>query len=262
MKQGKSSVTNNWTTLNISKSVKYAVIAVGCAYITGCASPSSSVIALTGTTIGVELSQNQTNQTPTAVLGYKRSELAYVPTNRATSQKTTTNYANEKKTQTIEEEGVPNSGNGARDSANVLMELRYRGIFSWGENAGIYQRLAVGDIAVTQPGAAFMFSKDDKGSVSADVAEYIAGAQIEITKENKQIKSIISYVADGADAINSETLNALVGKAEKTDASTITTSVANTIKATKTGAELKALLADKLDATIGPLHKNLPTDKQ
>ena len=52
----------------------------------------TSVVAATGTTIGVELSQSQTSQAPTAVLGYKRAELAYVPTNRGCPEKTTVKY--------------------------------------------------------------------------------------------------------------------------------------------------------------------------
>ncbi len=246
----------------IAHKIKYYILTTCIIYIAGCANPSSSIIALTGTTIGVEISQSQTNQTPNAVLGYKRSELAYVPTNRGTAKKTTTNFENNTPTQTINEEGIPTSGSGARDSANVLMELRYMGIFNFGENTGIYQRLAVGDIAVAQPSATFLFSKDDKGSVNSSVADYVAGAQLEITRENRQIKSIISYVSNGADDINSETLKSLVEKAESTDQNIITKSVSNAIKSAKTGAELKALLSDKLDAAINPLHKNLPTDKQ
>lgn len=50
------------------------------------------------------------------------------------------------------------------------MELRYGGIFDLGSTSGIYQRLAVGDIAVRQPGAALMFGRDASGEVSSDVA--------------------------------------------------------------------------------------------
>jgi len=245
------------------KSLLYLSAAAFLVNLHACAGTSSSVIATTGTTIGLELSQNQSTQTPTAVLGYKRAELAYVPTNRATKTKTTNTQGKNGNNILTEEGGIPATGSGARDSANVLMELRYRGIFSWGENAGIYQRLAVGDIAVTQPGAALMFSKNDKGELNKDVAKYLSEAQAEVSVEQKQADKIISYVTDGADTINATTLHELVDKAVATDKSNImTSSVTYAIKGTKTGAELKALLFEFLDTTIAPLYKSLPTDKQ
>ena len=48
----------------------------------GCAS-DHAVIASTATTIGVEVSSNPTTGVPTGVLGYRRAEFAFVPTNRA-----------------------------------------------------------------------------------------------------------------------------------------------------------------------------------
>jgi hypothetical protein len=117
-----------------------------------------SVLASTGTVIGVEVSQNPATQTPQAKLGYNRAELAFVPTNRSGGKQAT---------------GLKN---GAEDTGEVLMELRYGGIFDLGGSSGIYQRLAVGKTAVTQPGAAFMFAKDEDGTLNAKVAENIAQA--------------------------------------------------------------------------------------
>ncbi len=117
-------------------------------FLHGCtAQQGYSVLTFTGTVIGVEVSQNPATQVPQAKLGYNRAELAFVPTNRdagATAGTTKT---------------------GAKDTANVLMELRYGGIFDLGASSGIYQRLAVGDIAVQQPGAAAMFLKNPEGNV-------------------------------------------------------------------------------------------------
>lgn len=116
--------------------------------IQGCAETSHSIIAATETTIGVNISQNPATDSPQAKLGYNRAELAIVPTNRSKS----------KEAGTVK--------NGAKDVADVLMELRYGGIFDTGSTSGIYQRLAVGSTAVIQPGADVMFAKDSAGIVS------------------------------------------------------------------------------------------------
>ena len=50
--------------------------------VSGCQTSDHFVIASTGTVIGIEVSQNPANQKPQAKLGYNRSELAIVPTNR------------------------------------------------------------------------------------------------------------------------------------------------------------------------------------
>lgn len=123
----------------------------------GCGNNRHAVIAVTGTNIGVEISQNPANQTPQAKLGYQRSEIAIVPSNRSGDVE-------------------PGSAKGgAADVADVLMELNYRNIFSF-TNAGIYQRLAVGKTAVSQPGAALMFAKNERGEIKPEVAEAIKKA--------------------------------------------------------------------------------------
>lgn len=125
----------------------------------GCS--SNTVIAATGTTIGVELAENPATHVPHAKLGYNRAELAYVPTNRPGPQ-----------------EEAPKDGKicGAEDTAEVLMEIKYAGIFSWGAGGGIYQRLAVGKTAVQQPGAAYMFARDVSGNLEPETAAQIKAA--------------------------------------------------------------------------------------
>lgn len=119
----------------------------------GCGQNRHMVLASTSTNIGVEISQNPATQSPQAKLGYQRVELAIVPSNRTTKDEVS--EANSMK-------------NGAKDVADVVMELRYGGIFDLGATSGIYQRLAVGSIAVTQPGASLMFAKDASGTVTKD----------------------------------------------------------------------------------------------
>lgn len=150
---------------------------VACINLIGCGEKQGySVLAATGTVIGVEVSQNPATQSPQAKLGYNRGELAFVPTNRNGGK------------------DAGGSHNGARDSANVLMELRYGGIFDLGESSGIYQRLAVGDIAVAQQGAAVMFAKDADGSIKSEAASALnAVKSIPVASESKeQSKSEIS----------------------------------------------------------------------
>lgn len=104
-----------------------------------CESVPKSVVASTGTSIGVEVSQNQASQAPQMKLGYNRAEVAVV---------SETEYSG--------------------DVANVLMELNYGGSNS--THPGIYQRLAVGRTAVRQAGAAAMFLKAPDGQIPSDEA--------------------------------------------------------------------------------------------
>lgn len=112
------------------------------------------IIAASGTVIGVQLGQAPADITPQAKLGYSRGEIAIVPTNRRVCYKGPNN-------QPLCEAGTGD----ASISPNVLMELYYKGFFSRGDGSGIYQRLAVGKIAVSQAGAAVLFAKDSSGKV-------------------------------------------------------------------------------------------------
>ena len=132
----------------------------------GCGNNRHAVIAVTGTNIGLDISQNPANQTPQAKLGYQRSEVAIVPSNRSGG---------------VDPAGTNTYGTGtvggASDVADVVMELKFSNIFSGIFNpgsGGIYQRLAVGETAVEQPGAAFMFARDQKGGIGSSTASEIA----------------------------------------------------------------------------------------
>jgi len=122
--------------------MKTILAALGLLFCAGCANLHDYVISATGTIIGVKIGENPQTQLYEAQLGYARTEVALVPTNKnATNSVVATGQAGS-----------------AEDAPNVIMEVRYGSIFSF-TDAGIYQRLAVGDIAVQQPGAAYMFSK-------------------------------------------------------------------------------------------------------
>jgi hypothetical protein len=211
-------------------------LAIAAAFaLSGCAPNKTAVIAATGTTIGVELSQSQTTQAPMGVLGYKRAEFAYVPTNVESTH-----------------------GGGARDSANVLMELRYKGIFSFQSDSGIYQRLAVGDIAVAQPGAQIMFAKDDGGTVDEDAAGYLAAAEKEISIEEIRIHRIVEYVANDDGSIDAAKRDGLLTTAAGKYPNIVTATVSARIKGAKSGRELAVLLSDDADRAVDPLYQSLP----
>jgi hypothetical protein len=113
--------------------------------LTGCSAINHSyVVSGTGTILGLQIAENPATQLYEAKFGYARAEMALVPTN----------------------------------GPAVIMELRYSGIFS--RSGGIYQRLAVGDAAVKQPGAAFMFAKDANGNLSSNVVEAITAKMQQI----------------------------------------------------------------------------------
>lgn len=158
----------------------------------GCTKQGYSVIAATSTTIGVGISQQPANGTMDATLGYKRAELAFVPTNRNSGADSTASL-----------------GGGAKDTGNVIMELRYSGL----SDSGIYQRLAVGDKAVAEGGATLLFAKGPDGELNADAAKALAAvrsvpevdfdvvaAQVPLAKKFKEYDAL-------ADRVNTDKFN-------------------------------------------------------
>lgn len=121
--------------------------------LTGC-STSHSVIVSTGTVLGVAVAENPSTGMYEARFGYARTEFAYVPSNRPRNTNEVV------------------IGQGAKDTANVLMEVRMENVLKGGL---IYQRLAVGDIAVAQPGAALLFAKAPDGSFDASAVSAAVG---------------------------------------------------------------------------------------
>jgi hypothetical protein len=120
-------------------------------------------VAATATVIGIEVGQTATANSPEAKLGYNRAELAVVPTNRGSCPPTKEGETPAPCTAT--------SGNGAKDTTDVLMELRYGGGMTTGGSQNVYQRLAVGTVAVKQPGASVMFAKNANGNVDEKAAD-------------------------------------------------------------------------------------------
>ena len=102
-----------------------------------------SVIATTQTGLGVSVSENPSTQLYEVRFGFFRNEFTFVPGD--------TNHPGT----------VP----------DVLMELRYENIIKGGS---LYQRLAVGSTAVSQPGATLLFGKDANGNLNSNVVATIS----------------------------------------------------------------------------------------
>ncbi|WP_051303391.1 hypothetical protein [Psychromonas aquimarina] len=225
----------------------------------GCATAPNSVIVTSATVIGVDISQDQATQAPSATLGYKRAEFAYVPTNKGEAGKSTDSEDTENAADAAEsDKGLESTGNGAKDSANVLMELRYSGIFSTGNESGIYQRLAVGDIAVKQEGASVLFAKDAGGNVDKNAAKFVTKANIKLAEEEMQLKTVIVFLKNSTGALDVEKRDSLIAQAKINAPQTITTSVENALKKPAGLSELNALMADDLSETIFPMYKAIP----
>jgi hypothetical protein len=167
---------------------------LACMAVAACSSNQEYyVIAATGTVIGVEVSQNPATQAPQAKLGYNRGELAVVPSNRPPC------VIGQNETQVT----CGSLEGGAKDVPDVLMELRYGGIFDTGPSSGIYQRLAVGNVAVRQPGAALMFARNASGDVDASIVaaltipEYdeLAATAIRNATETGQLEQLKALAA-------------------------------------------------------------------
>jgi hypothetical protein len=140
--------------------------------VTGCTNSKHYVVAATSTIIGVEVAQNPSSQMMEAKLGYNRSELALVPSNRSSGK-----------------DGDVAAGGGAADTTDVVMELNYGNIFSL-SSSSIYQRLAVGKNAVSQPGAAFMFAKGKDGTLDPKIAESVSRAIGTVPLSNPDVTAL------------------------------------------------------------------------
>ncbi len=173
------------------------------------------VLATTTTVIGVDVSQDPASNQPHGKLGYYRSELALVPTNR------TYLYCKDKAQKNCIQ--IPGDSEGAAKSAEVLMELKYDSGVLNPIKGGIYQRLAVGEKAVGEPGAALMFAKNPEGEIdknSTDAIDNLAmleraekAGYVESLMNHKRIDDIMLHVAP-EDMMDNSKLDTLLNKAE------------------------------------------------
>jgi len=96
----------------------------------GCAALKDKTVVTTATVLGVSLAQNQGTGMYEAKLGYCRAEFVLTDTN----------------------------------STDILMEFKTSKLFSFTDNGGIYQRLAIGKNAVTAGASTALFLKNRNGN--------------------------------------------------------------------------------------------------
>ncbi|GAB6142149.1 hypothetical protein JCM14076_28780 [Methylosoma difficile] len=164
--------------------------------LSGCGANKDNVLAVTGTVIGVQIHEKDTDKTPELKVGYARSEVAYVPTDKSSKD-------------------APHDG--ADKTAEVLMEINAQGNVALGTayQGAVYQRLAVGKKAVSQPGAAFMMAKNSEGELKDQTASKISNAIVQsaaevVTNENEEAKILASATDDGHGNVDGAKLYKLV----------------------------------------------------
>ncbi|MER0204430.1 MAG: hypothetical protein DU480_11375 [Nitrosomonas sp.] len=98
---------------------------------------------------------------------------------------------------------------------------------------------------------------------AATVAKILSsnGQALEAIKiDGEMIHKISNHVANGSDSVDTEKLDNLISRAEKSDPNRITASVKEKIRKTTKRSELETLLFDPLDGAIHPLYKAIPTN--
>lgn len=100
----------------------------------GCAAIKDKTVVTTATVLGISLAQNQGTGMYEGKLGYCRSEFVLADTN----------------------------------NTEILMEFKTSKLFSFTDNGGIYQRLAIGKTAVSAGASTAMFLKDRRGNFNTN----------------------------------------------------------------------------------------------
>jgi hypothetical protein len=202
--------------------------------LSGCAAGKHTVVASTGTYLGVDVSPDSATHEPHIKVGYGRTELALVPTNRDDDKKpgsrigeavrhdgceqcrsgakkcdacgkdaaevvkamqassVTCDTAGKTK---FAQEGITDGG--AQDSAEVLMEIKAEGSGGMGIawQGGIYQRLAVGKIAVQQPGATALMTKG-LNAENVDAAVRLQAVAASVPETPSDVRQARAELAD------------------------------------------------------------------
>lgn len=144
----------------------------------GCNSPQSCIILSNQTGFGIRASYNPQTQLPEGEIGYINSVFSIIPTNRAFNS---------------DEVQIEKVGGGAKDTANVLFETNFSNWFNFWSDQAIYQRVAVGETAVSQPGVFAIFAKDYDGKIDVELIKALSGLKSE-TQNVSKLKSLIAKV--------------------------------------------------------------------
>jgi hypothetical protein len=177
-------VKKTWLMIGVMLMAALLLTAPGCG-------TTTAVVISNQTGVGLDIEYNQQLQSPFGRMGYINSVFGIIPTNRVADNQ-------------------PGSGigGGAKDSPNVLFETNFSNFFSFWNDNGIYQRVAVGDIAVTQPGAVAMFAKNITGTIDAEAVNALNGIKappsssitlkarlVELAKDETKKKTILERAA-------------------------------------------------------------------
>ncbi|MEL6328290.1 MAG: hypothetical protein AAFR38_01400 [Planctomycetota bacterium] len=137
--------------------LKCAAAVIALVWLGGCAGGKilrENVLATTQSTIGVTIAQNAQTQVYELKAGFARNEFFLVPTNK-TIQYAEKGGAKQKESAVFE--------GSAAETANVLAEIQVGGASKGSNNSvEIYQRLAVGDIAVRSGAAIALYSQNEE----------------------------------------------------------------------------------------------------
>lgn len=150
----------------------------------GCGTTPDAIVTSTGTVIGIEGSQSPTNSSPAATIGYKRAEFAYVPI---------------KLRECTKEGGEESCDERAFETPNVLMELYFKTLLQ----SQLYQRLAIGEKAVAQDGAAIIFAKNADGTISTQAVAIAASNDANLAFVygcDEACKKLAAFWAENPDA--------------------------------------------------------------
>lgn len=232
----------------MTSGVSFCFLATGVALaITGCKTIDRAVIASSGTMVGIEVASDATTgKAISANLGYKRGELAIVPTNLGTC----TSEKHEEDQPTVV---TCDAGAGGAETAEVLMELNYQGGFV--DDPGIYQRLAVGREAVAQNGAVVMFARANDGNLDSSAANALARVAVaEEERKESRVVLIGECVKDAGGNFDPTLRDQRVDAAQSLSASVVSI--------LKQAANLKAFLdslRDDTDVAVDPIYNALPT---
>jgi hypothetical protein len=164
----------------------------------------TAIVASTGTVLGIEASQSPVSSSPQATIGFKRAEFTYVPVTpiAPAEPKEVCGTTGEGAAMCI---NVPNVEYAA---PNVLTELYYETVLS----NRLYQRMAVGDIAVKQGGAALIFAKGPDGELDAAATDALKAA-LSLTSTSygcdASCSTLSAYLESDAVAFDSEKQQAL-----------------------------------------------------
>ena len=157
----------------------------------GCAGKilRENVLATTQSAFGLQVAQNPQTQMYEAKIGYSRNEFFLVPTDKTIMYETS--GGSDEKEKSVQ--------SGASKTANVLAEIQVGGTAKNSEQrVTIYQRLAVGDIAVKSGAAIALYAEDE--DVAAQAAAVTGALSLKGSSPETQAGAVMGLLLDAYEA--------------------------------------------------------------